>query len=249
MKARPGSIAISLIMIIGLAGCAGGSGPAATPTSAVTSAPAADAQQTFAAATANLVKQSVKFDMGIAGQFTVSGHLDPKSLKAKVSGQMSIDGKGNSLECVVIGDDVWLKIGGIGLDKWMHASADKIKGTTFDLANPVNPAGIMTMINAVNHVEHDGVNGFKGTLDMTKSPTASAEAIAAIGDKLRAVPFTASVHADGNLHTFVIDMSSFVPGAKMTATYSDYGTPLDVQAPPSVEVVEMPARMLASIKS
>lgn len=235
---------IAAAALFGLTACAAADGSGGSP--AATTAAPADATKSFAAATAALTTKPVAFTMSLPGQFSATGRMDPENRRAEVEGVMTMGGKNSDIHLIAIGDDVWLKMSGmkkLSNGKWMHTTADRVKGSTFDIANPTNPGGIMNLINAVVQVEPSGATGFRGHLDMTKSPTANPNLSGALAEKLSAVPFTATTDTDGNLAGIRIDMSAFAPGVTMSATYQ-YGRPVDVTAPPASDVMPMPAELL-----
>jgi hypothetical protein len=154
-----------------------------------------------------------------------------------------------------IGTDVYMKFdGALGAvlgdkaDKWMHIDAAKVpEGSPFSMeAN--DPRNAAEMLAASAQVQKTGDRTFQGVLDMTKSPTADEESLRALGDKAKAVPFTAKADQQGRLVELVIDLAAIAPSSgKMTTTYSDFGTPVSVQAPPAAEVIEMPKEMLGVV--
>jgi hypothetical protein len=110
-----------------------------------------------------------------------------------------------------------------------------------------NPKDASKMIAASTDVQKTGDNAFKGVLDMTKTPNANEKSLSALGDKAKAVPFTATTDAEGRLTELVIDADAMMAGAgKMTTTYYDFGTDVSVQAPPAKDVMEMPKEMLGA---
>lgn len=235
---------VAAAALFGVTGCATADGTAGTP--AATTAAPVDATTSFAAATAALTTKPVAFTMSLPGQFSATGRMDPGNRRAEVEGLLTVSGKNSDIHLIAIGDDVWLKMSGmtkLSGSKWMHTTSDRVTGSTFDFANPKNPGGIMNLINAVVQVERSGATGFRGILDMTKSPTADPNLTGAIADKLRTVPFTATTDTDGNLAGIRIDMSAFAPGVTMSATYQ-YGRPVEVTAPPASDVMPMPAELL-----
>ncbi|WP_203695321.1 hypothetical protein [Catellatospora coxensis] len=237
-------MAVAAATLLGLTGCATADGSAGSP--AATTAAPVDASTSFAAATAALTTKPIAFTMSLPGQFSVTGSMDPANRRAEVEGLMTMSGKNSDIHLIAIGDDVWLKMSGmtkLSNSKWMHTTADRVTGSTFDIANPKNPGGIMNLINAVVQVEHSGATGFRGLLDMTKSPSADPNMTGAVAEKLSAVPFTATTDTDGNLAGIRIDMSAFAPGVTMSATYQ-YGRPVEVTAPPASDVMPMPTELL-----
>jgi hypothetical protein len=87
-------------------------------------------------------------------------------------------------------------------------------------------------------------------LDMTNAPGLAQKTIAGLGAKATAVPFTAQTDLKGRLVQLVVDMGAVSPGAgKMEIAYSDFGTPVTVEAPPAAQVTEMPKELLSLVNA
>ena len=249
---------VALIAGLGLTGCgpddstsAGAQGSGVTATQAAEKQdPAAD----LAAATQKLGEQSMKIDMDMAGAISMSGVADPKSGQARMSMDMGALGEGTKIEMRKLGDDLYMKFGGQigdmlkgGTSKkaWMHVDASKVAaGSSFDMPKD-DPAGTKALLQAMTGVERVGDNGFKGTLDLTKSPRYNKDnSLKALGDKAKNVPFTAKKDSEGRLVELTMDMSAIQPGAgKVKTKYYDFGTPVSVEAPPASQVQEMPSQL------
>jgi hypothetical protein len=246
---------LALVTTLGLAGC----GPADGPAGPGTRTPAAAGQQDDAAAALTaaarkLGEESVRFESNMAGSITAKGSADPKAGLALMTMDMAALGQGD-IELRKVGDDIYLKFddGGKSGKAWMHVDASKIAdGSTFDIMSEDDPAGTKKMIAAMTAVERVGERGFRGSLDLAKSPTYnkndSLKALA--GNTL--VPFTASTDDQGRLVELTLDMSGLgasagagaVPnGGKVKTTYSDFGTKVTVEAPPAADVRELPAEL------
>lgn len=243
-----GVVTVLATVLIGLAGCGGSGEPDGGPTTPATSASAVGAEEAFGAAAEALTTQPLQFKMEMRGLFSINGWMDVTARTAEIMGSMPIGGKATGIHMVGTADDVWLKIGSEASAKWMHATAAQVAGSTFDFTAPDNPGGVLGLVNAVNKVESAGTGRYQGTLDMTTSPTYDPSTAGALADKLRAVPFQATVDAEGRLSTFRVDMTGFQANMVMTASYT-YGAPVVVKAPPAAEVIEMPAALLAGIRA
>jgi predicted small lipoprotein YifL len=232
---------------LALAGC-GDKTPDASPppSSSVAQVPAKEA---LANALKKLDQQSSKVEQTMDGMFSMksTGATDPVANKVDMSMEMSLSGTQFKVAIRSLGNDVWVKMIGIqGLsDKWMHVAADKVKkGSTLD----PEKFSSSRLSEALVDVQRDGANGFKGTIDLTKSSTISEEALKQLGDKAKAVPFTATVDDQGRISQLTLDMNSLMQGMGMVkTTYSGYGEPVNVTAPPASEVVEMPAQLIDSM--
>lgn len=237
---------LALVTAVGLAGC-GPSQDKAAP-SAPAGAPAEVAKQAdpaaeLAAAAAKLSEQSMKVKMETVGGLRVSGVADPKARTADMS-MSTGTGSGGDVKMLRVGNDMWMKFSGslgalAGDGKWMHVDIR-------DMANGAygDPAAAEKMIKATANVQRSGDHAFKGTLDLTKAQTVSKQAVKAMGEKATAVPFTAKTDGTGRLVEMTVDMEGIAPGAgTMKTTYSDFGTPVSVKAPPAAQVEELPSQL------
>lgn len=238
--------AISAIIV--LSGCNGdsdspSSASGGSTTAATTTAPADPASE-FEAAITKTVDTSVKLKMTMIGGIEVSGAADAKARTSEVTSDLGALG---SMSVRQIGDDVFVKAGGqlsksggLPAGKWMHLDTSDVPANS-PLKTAGDPQQTAKMLAASSDVTKTGEHSFAGKIDMTKSPTFDPSALPGAADKLKAVPFTAETDDQDRITKLVIDMDSVMPGAgKMTVDYSDFGAPVNVQAPPSSQVVPMP---------
>ncbi|HEX6968463.1 MAG TPA: hypothetical protein VF174_06605 [Micromonosporaceae bacterium] len=243
-------LGLATALLVGVGGCgtdAGGNGSSSDK--AADSASQQSALEALTAAGKKLGEDTFKMQMTLTDGVTATGVIDPAGKKSSLTLDFSDEEGEFKIDAIVIGDDAYVKLAGMPMmpDKWMHltgssANSESILGrlksddpTRFgDLS-----AGLIT-------VERDGDRGFKGTIDLTKTKeTVDEETVKALGDKASAVPFTAKVDDQGRLVEMVIDMSAIDPKlGKMTTTYSDFGAPVDIKAPPASEIMEAPEGML-----
>jgi hypothetical protein len=204
----------------------------------------ADPAAELAAAAAKLGEQSMKVRMEMAGGVSVSGVADPKAQTADMSMSTGTGSGGTDIKMLRVGNDMWMKFGGslgtlAGNGKWMHLDIKEMVNGAYG-----DPAATAKMINATANVQRTGDHAFKGTLDLTKAQTVSKAAVKAMGDKANAVPFTARTDETGRLVELTVDMGGIAPGAgTMKSTYSDFGTPVSVKAPPAAQVEELPSQL------
>ncbi|HZM78904.1 MAG TPA: hypothetical protein VFC19_24510 [Candidatus Limnocylindrales bacterium] len=232
-----------------LTGCADTSKPNTNVNPPASSAPAISAKEAFSSALKKLNETSSKAEMSMDGMAAMKGTAvtDPAGKKAHATNEVTALDVKVKTEIISVNGEVWVKMSGVpGLpDKWMHVAADKVKaGGGLDISKDSSAK----LESAVVTVERDGETGFKGTLDMSKAGTANEEMLKQLGDKAKAVPFTATVDAKGRVTSIVIDMTAVVPGTgKLTTTYSGFGDPVTVTPPAAGDVVEMPAQFLDAL--
>jgi hypothetical protein len=257
--ARLAVTSLAVATLIGLSGCgpksestAGGGTPATTTTTTTATVAPAEPAAELVAAASKLADTPAKVRMTALGGVEMKGALDAKNRKSELTMTM---GAGGGMVMRQVGTDLYVKANGsigsvIGATegKWMHIDTTKVsESSTLNLKNN-DPQAAAKMLAASTKVEKTGEHTFKGTLDMTKAQTANADALKSLGSKATAVPFTAQTDAEGRLTELSIDMNSIASGAgEMTMAYSDFGTPVSVEAPPASEVVEMPAKFRKSM--
>jgi hypothetical protein len=242
---------------IGVAGCSTTGTtdtPQDTPSASSTQGSDLPAKDALAAAFEKTGKTTSKQDLamtgGVAG-ITGTNSADPTAKKFSSTSQISAAGQNIKSELISINGEIWFKISGQpGLpDKWMHLAADKVPaGSMFDLGS-MNATSKYTG-DVFTTVERTGPTSFKGTMDAAKAPNMNKSTLDMLGDKAKVMPFEATLDAQGNLATMVLDINAVVPGGgKMTVTYTGVGSPVTIAAPPAAEVVEMPAEMIAALSA
>jgi hypothetical protein len=258
---------IALAATLGLTGCGPTDGQAQPRTSAPAAAEQGDPAADLAAAAQKLGEDSLRFQMEMVGSVTASGEADPKAGNARMSMDMGALGDGNKIELRKVGSDIYMKLDGalgqlLGAksDKeWMHLDASKLPaGSSFNVMSPDDPAGTKAMIAAMTKVERVGEHGYRGSLDLAKSPTYNKkDSLKALGANTL-VPFTAATDDQGRLVELTLDMSGLgastgagvVPGGgKVKTTYSGFGTKVSVEAPPAASVGELPSEYAALLNN
>jgi hypothetical protein len=251
---------VALVAALGLAGCGpaqdkakAGTGAPAAATAAATGTGQTDAKAELAAAAQKLAEDSMKIDMDMAGTMSMTGVADPKAGTAKMSMDMGSLADNAKIEVRKVGNDIYLKFGGslaklvgsASAKPWMRLDVAKLsEGSSFNIMPKDDPAGTKAMLAAMTKVERVGDNGFKGTLDLTKTPKYHKESLKALSTKATDVPFTATTDGQGRLTELTLDLSAMGAGVgKIKTTYSDFGTPVSVEAPPAAQVGELPSEL------
>lgn len=241
---RLAAATVTMVALIGLGACGTSESAdpkAADPKAAATTA-AADPLAEFVAASKRLSGETMKMKMTMPGVMESNGSADLKNRKLDMVMAISAGGQSMEMNTKLVGNTMYLQYGGKGTP-WMRLDVSKLPAGS--QLNPENMANAEAFAQAAVDVKKGADGTFSGTLDMTKSPTSDPASLKALGDKAKAVPFTAKADSEGRLVELVIDMSALGAGAtKMTTTYSDFGTPVTVEAPPAAEVKDMPADML-----
>jgi len=220
---------------------------------------AKSAQQILTDAAAKTKGQSFKFTLSYGTLLTGDGAQDGTGSNASVNMTVAEPTSGITIKvgALVLGSDMYMKmdfgalgsaipgLGDIG-DKWMHLDSTKVSGSALSLGlKPGEDLGAENYIKGIVTAEKVSDNEIKGTLDLTKSapPGTDAEALKALGDGAKSVPFTANLDSEGRLSKIVIKMPKVgeFPASDLTTTYSDYGVAVNLQKPAASETVEAPA--------
>jgi hypothetical protein len=236
----------------------GAAAPAAgaSATSAAPS-PAADAKKELTAAFTKLNGTSMKYtattDSGGAGGTKLTGASDPAT--KSTSGTMVITAAGQTInaQVMVVNTDVYLKmelpLPGVDPKKWMYIDGSKTSLSKLGLGSPDDPANVKNFTDSIVTAEKTGANTYKGTFDATKRniPGAGGAVLQQMGDAAKAVPFEATVGADGYLTGLTVKMPAAgqVPATTSVTTFSDFGKPVTITKPAAAETQPAPAALLS----
>jgi hypothetical protein len=248
--------AVAVVALTGVSACGSetdstGSTGGGTTAAPATTAPTAPADELKTAA-AQLTTTTAKLKIVMSGGVAMSGVVDAAGKKTELTSDL---GQSGTMVVRQLGNDMYVKAGGslaalVGSKsgKWMHVDISKVSENSALNAKNQDPFAMAKMIDSSGKVTKTGETSYSGTIDLTKSPTFKAPTANAIGEKMKVVPFTAQTDGKGHLSELVIDMNAVVAGSgKMTASYSDFGAPVTVAAPPAADVIPMPAKFLKSM--
>ncbi|HEX7744324.1 MAG TPA: hypothetical protein VF462_03535 [Micromonosporaceae bacterium] len=242
-------VALVAALSLGLTGCNDGStggtaGPAASASSA---APKLEPREELSAAARKLSESTAKIDFGMTG-FTGNGVVDPATKKLQMAMNVGVGNQAMKMDIRAVDQDFYLRLEGVPnlSGKWLHIDSSKLPaGSQLQRMRAGDPLGANNLMAGVTEVQRTGEGSLKGTLDLTKSPTADKDAMKMLGDKAKSVPFTAEIDEQGRLTELVIDMESVHAGlGQMKTTYSDFGVPVTVETPAASEVQEAPAELV-----
>jgi hypothetical protein len=239
-------------LCIGLAGCGDTAAPGVTATPSAGASGTADASPPstataeLTAAAQRLNDDTVKVTLE-SSTLRSTGNLDPKADKATMSVRI---GTNSSVDLRSIGEDAWLQATGVpGVEpgKWLHIDGARLAGTSFDALPDGDAAGAGKFVERMADVTKSGDGTYQGTIDLTKV-AGSGVSVDVLGAKGNSVPFTATVDDQGRLTKLTLDLSTIDPNlGTMTTTYSDFGAPVTVAAPPAAQVVEAPESLLQAL--
>ncbi|BCJ66587.1 hypothetical protein [Polymorphospora rubra] len=242
------------VLTLGVAGCAApadqnGTGATPAPSGSATSAPAADpaAAEALTTAAQRLNDDSLRVTVEATG-LNSRGQLDPQGDRGTMT--MALDtgqGQAVQIEVVAVDKTVYLKVPGLPEvgDKWVRVDVARIAGTDLDILPEGDPAGADRMIKSMAEVRRDGPNNFAGTLDLSQAPAGSFGIQQALGANASALPFTATVDGSGRLTNLDVDLTPVEPTlGTLKMTYSDFGAPVEVTAPPADQTVDAPDSLM-----
>jgi hypothetical protein len=257
---RLSTVALGLVaaLSLGAVGCADSDTPnGAADNAADRPAARPDANAALAAAATNLGETTVKVDAQLGAAGTITGALDRPNKRATMTMTYAAAGKTMTLETIMIGTDLFLKmdLGGApppGVDpgKWTHLDQTKLPANNSFGLRPgeFDPTGSAKFLKAAATAEWVDDHTIKGTIDLTKADGArglTEENLSKLGAKAKSVPFEATIDDEGRLTRMVMDIPTAggEPAGKITVNYSDFGAPVSVAEPPADEVVEAPESM------
>jgi hypothetical protein len=249
-----GGVSAFAVLSFALAGCSGTD--TAAPEKAEPTARQIDA--------ATLLPQSLRKLQDESFRFTSTITMDGVEIKgsgafdmAKKVGLVKMDmgataGEAMALEMRVLGDDMYMS-GFLGNEGWIRLDLTKFPaGNVFgEAANPIGNADYLLAVS--DDVKEVGKGRFEGTLDLKKYLDEHADqseakklegAIGKLGPEALKVPFEATVDGENRLTAMKLTMTLDAGNQKATmvqeSKYFDFGTKVDVAAPPAGEVTDAP---------
>lgn len=246
-------VALVAAVSFGLSGCGGADGGSGSPAAgASSSAPQLEPREELRAAAQKLNESTAKVAFSMTG-FTGNGVVDPATKRAQMAMNVGAGNQAMKMDVIAVDQDVYLRLQNVPNlpDKWLHIDSSKLPaGSQLQMMREGDPLNANGLMAGVTELERTGDRAFKGTLDLTKAPNADEDALKTLGEKAKAVPFTAKLDEQGRLIELVVDMQSVQPGlSEMTTTYSDFGVPVNVEKPAASEVQEAPAEVLRAFSS
>ncbi|MER7890599.1 hypothetical protein AB0C04_10945 [Micromonospora sp. NPDC048909] len=241
-------VALVAALGLGLTGCGkqtGADDPAANgnASGAPASSVPADALGKLTAAAQKINEQSLRMKTE-SSVLNGGGVMDPTNKTADMTMDLGTQGK---IRMLIVGNDAYLKVTGATSlpKKWLHMDATKLgESGQLNLMPEGDPGGANKLIKSVVEVKETAPGSFAGTMDYTRSVPNDKD-IAALGDKAKAVPFTATMDAEGRLTQTAVDISALHESlGTMTTTFSDFGTAVNVSKPPAADTQEAPAELI-----
>jgi len=200
---------------------------------------------------------SFRFTLADA-EATGSGVVDPAAERMQLTTEIKDAALDLSMtfSFLLVGRESWMKVSFSrrlpGLPKlpkkWLHLDRSKVKNDdevplSFD--DP-DPAGAAALFAASADVVPAGAGRYRGTVDLTAAADAQVvddEALAALGEAAKRVPFEADVDGQGRLTSLTVRVPAAgrAPAFRRTATYRDYGAVTAPDRPSAAQSQEAPA--------
>jgi hypothetical protein len=226
-------------------------GPAGAPAS---KAPAP--KDLLLKAVKNLDTASFNFTIKQAGM-SGTGRVDAKAKAAVVELGGKVQGQSIALAYTVISPDVWFKADlgtaankqlGINKTKWMHLDPAKVEDKTqLPIDTAGNPAvGTAGMLQGAAEVKQSDATHFSGVVDVTAADSLvapDADLLKKVGDKAKAVPFTATVDEQGRHTALKLDGAAIDPGLTVDLVFSGFDAVKAITKPAGA--VNAPASLYA----
>jgi hypothetical protein len=179
-------------------------------------------------------------------QYTMNGAMDMTGDKPKMSLKMNMGAAGLTGEMRLVDGIMYMNLG----------SATQNKFVKFDLSDPNNPLGQLStsldqldpskmmsgmspdVFKNVTFVGSDA-NGrhYRATLVTAKAPQVKGLPASATANLPKTMKYDTWLDDQGRFTKFLVQVPNFM---KMSATYSGYGDPVSVTAPPASDIVAMP---------
>ena len=176
---------------------------------------------------------------------TFNGTMDPAG-KQQIKADGAVSGVKYTIEGIVLGTDYYFKTSipatGVNAKKWYKLDRAKVtKKEIVGLLEEKDPTGSQTFVGRVGTATQDSPATITGTYDLSQGGDLGIDdsaVLAALGDKAKAAPFTATLDAQQHLTSIKIAVPAYgtVAEQAMTLDYAGHGQPVAVAAPKAADV-------------
>jgi hypothetical protein len=191
---------------------------------------------------------------GSSGSSELTGSVDPPKRSATETVKGTAGSISVSLQATQIGADLWARIDigqlnsrlGVQPDQWLKldpARITDVRNRPFDFTGPGDPLDMAGLLKTVSGLRATDATHIAGTVDLTASTGVTApdpQELARAGTAAKTTPFTATLDDQGRLTALTIDANAFNPDMNLQVTFSDFGSPSPITAPPAADVVPAP---------
>jgi hypothetical protein len=223
---------------------------ASASAAAASSSAAAVATGDLNSAVQELAATSYRYTMK-AGDASGGGSVDPAAKQSSLTITVAAEGEQFKTEVLILGSELYARISGLplpGVDgrRWLRIDRNRIKSfAALGISDIDDPTGVKTLAKTIATIQKTGDRSYKGTLDLSKGSAAfglDEAAVRQLGEQARAVPFEATVNAQGKLATWKMTIPAH--GAEKAITfelaYTDHGGRFDLKKPAAGEVANPP---------
>lgn len=239
---------LSLAIVALVAGCGTDNGESASWADPATSAAPADPVAAIKKAAERSLSGTVAIGATVkVGGTTIelTGKADPAAKTLQVTGKAP-----EPIEARQIGDTIYLKMEGLpGGKPWAKIDVNKLRPTS-SLRQSFDLQAQTGIIGGIVSAKEAGNGKYTGTADLTKAAEAASanpgmrdglESTAKLAKDPKAVPFEATVDAEGRLTELSYTVATKELGDMSTKLkMSDFGEPVKVSAPSAGQVAEAP---------
>jgi hypothetical protein len=187
--------------------------------------------------------RTVLMALALTGTLAVTAHTESVTMTVTTTDKPVHE------QVTLLGTDLYLKTDAAALDPdtsmWIHLDLARLKTlATLGLGDPWDPTNLSVYGQDLVTVTQSSPGQLQGTVDITKVPLPSmASAVAGFGDAVKAIPFQARTDDQGRITSLTIQLPALgtaVPASTTTMTFSDFGAPVHVDAPPASQTREAP---------
>jgi hypothetical protein len=199
-------------------------------------------------AASKLTTVKVTMNGDASGQsYSMKGQMDLTGSKPAMDMTMNMASSGmTGIEMRLVDDVMYMKLGSMTQGKYVKVDLNDPNGplgslsSSLDSLDPTKMMGEMSP-DAFTHVTYVGsdANGkhYKATLDTSKAPQLKGLPSSATANLPKTMGYDIWLDSEGRFSKFIASVPNFL---KMSATYSDYGAPVHIAAPPASQVTTMP---------
>ncbi len=245
-RMRRGGAVLAVAVALAMSGCGNDTagGGATTTGGGDTKAAEApkDANAALVDAAKKLQEDTFKSTIDMGGSGLMTGVMDPKQKVGEFIMEAESEGTKIKTEMRIVGGANYIRITMPGADlpgmdgkTWRKLNGNGGTGTlgSFDGADTVKS------LESAADVKWAGDDAVTGTIDLTKAGKQLGMGTSDLSKlTTKTIPFEAGFDGEGRLSRYALSLPAIgsEPATKMDMTYSDFGLPVKVVAPPASEV-------------
>jgi hypothetical protein len=227
------------------------SSSSSSPSSSTTSGSAvssADFVSLMKGAAAKITTAKVAMTGEASGQgYTMKGAMDLTGDKPAMAMTMNMGSSGLSgVEMRLVDGTVYMSLGSMTQGKFVKFDLDDPNSPLASLSSSLgqlDPSQMMAQMDpdVFSHVTYVGSDSsgkhYHATLVTAKAPQVKGLPASATANLPKTMSYDAWLDGQGRFSKFVVLVPKYM---KVTATYTDYGSAVDVKAPPASQITQLP---------